>query len=99
MNISKKFSEFGKCYQIFHKNNIHRIGLPKDINGIKSNPLSAIMYFTMFAHERQGANPDFSKFHRVSIIKGLNGKDFSYEVMNNDNYPETVWDIFKKTYR
>jgi hypothetical protein len=74
---------------------LKRIGLTDNFDKIKNDPLLAIYYFTVFVHERQGTNPDFQKFHRISIRKGLNGRDFSLELQTNKDFPDTVWKHFK----
>ena len=95
MNLSKKLTEFSRCYHKLHTIHLKRIGLTDDFNKIKNDPLLAIFYFTVFVHERQGTNPDFQKFHRISIRNSLNGKDFSSQIINNKDFPDSVWKKFE----
>lgn len=94
MNLSKKLSEFSKCYHKLSTISLKRIGLTSDFNRIKDDSLLSIFYFTVFVHERQGTNPDFQKFHRIAIRNTLNGKEFLLELKNND-FPNRVWENFK----
>jgi hypothetical protein len=95
MSLGKRLSEFSVCYEKLHIIYLKKIGLPQDFEKIKNDPLSAILYFTIFVHERKGANPDFQRFHRIAIRKNLNGKDFSTKILNDKRYPDDVWEEFK----
>ncbi len=80
---------------------VKSIGLPDDFNRIRRDPLSAMFYFTVFCHERAGTNPNFQKYHRVSIRRALikskehvDGTSFS-SALKSKEFPEKVWKEFR----
>ena len=96
VKLAKKLAEFSICYEKLHTIYLKKIELPDDFKKIKSDPFLAILYFTVFVHERQGSNPDFQKFHRIAIRKSLNGSDFSTKLLNDKYFPDRVWRKFKE---
>ena len=96
VKLAKKLSEFSICYEKLHTIYLKKIRLPDDFDKIKADPFLAILYFTVFVHERQGSNPDFQRLHRTAIRKTLNGSDFSINLLNDKSFPDRVWRKFKE---
>ena len=45
-------------------------------------------------HERAGASPNFSKYHKIAIKEALQGRNFSDVIIHDENYPDSVWEKF-----
>jgi len=94
--LASKLSEFSSCYEELHFSYLEKVGLPTNFEKIKDEPLSAILYLTIFVHERGGVNPEFPKYHRVAIKRCLNGEKFSRKLLDDRDFPRKVWAEFER---
>lgn len=103
MSLAHKLSKFAPCYDEAH-NKIwaRRAGISmdcrKDYRRLLNSSLDALLFFTMYVHERGGRNPRFSAYHRVALRKAL-GKNcddstFEMKVLSDPNFPTDVWGSF-----
>jgi len=85
-----KVQSFSKYYQETTKIWRMNIGIPDDLDKIKNDAYLAIRYLTGMVHERAGASPNFSKYHRLAIKEALQGRNFSGVIIHDENYPDNV---------
>ena len=74
---------------------MRKIDLTEQHKLLLHDSLKAIFLFTTYAHERQGSNPRFPLFHRVALIKSLDGRKFNKVLLEDEQFPESVWNEFK----
>ncbi|MCX6821997.1 MAG: hypothetical protein NTW30_04435 [Candidatus Aenigmarchaeota archaeon] len=90
---------FSDCYIASFEIGVYRIeisdGNEFKKNRLLSNSFDALLYFTQYAHERQGANSNFSRYHRIALRKSLNERIFNDVLLQDNKFPENVWNEFK----
>ena len=93
--VAKKVEEFSRCFKEATKIWRFYYGLPENLDDIRNDSLYAIQFFATMAHEREGKNPEFPKYHIIAIKKALKGREFD-EAVKDDKFPEDVWKEFVK---
>lgn len=102
-----KIQEFSFAFDSARRIWDKREGLSIDYQFLDSKPFDAIMFFTMYAHERPFSNPRYPVAHRIAILKNIGASDAKEPGVNDKfsnkcrqpEFPEEVWDDFKTLLR
>jgi hypothetical protein len=99
MTLAGELARFSMSYDSAHLLVYRKaIGLPPDNSIILADPLKTFMLFTMYAHERGGANPNYGRYQRLAVREALNGKRFEDAIQDSD-FADGVWQNFVRLTR
>lgn len=106
-NLATKVQEFSAAFDAARQIWDIREGLHIDYQFLDSKPFDAIMFFTMYAHERPFSNPRYPVAHRIAILKTIGASDARETGVNDkfaskyyeSTFAEAVWNEFKKLLR
>ena len=99
-----KIQEFSAVFDTARRIWDTREGLSIDYQRLDSKPFDAIMFFTMYAHERPFSNPRYPVAHRIAILKNIGASDANQNNVNDvfsikcrePGFPSAVWNDFKE---
>jgi hypothetical protein len=102
-HLASKVEQFGQCFTSARPVWDDREGVHIDYNCLESKPFDALMFFTMYAHERPQANPRYKFAHRMAILKTIGLRQITPNV--NEHFRDTferkkdfahrVWQAFE----
>jgi hypothetical protein len=95
ISLVQKLARFSACYDTAHlKIWRRRAAVPEDNDEIRRDSLKGMFLFTMYAHERQGSNPQFALFHRIALLDALGERNFDDALFHDENFSSEVWQGF-----
>jgi len=101
-SLPSKVERFGQCFGAARPVWDRREGVRIDYDALESNPFDALMFLTMYAHERPQANPRYKFAHRMAVLRtiGVSGimpdtnERFHHSFETDDNFALAVWQNF-----
>ncbi|MFW6118150.1 MAG: hypothetical protein ACOC6R_01480 [Chloroflexota bacterium] len=105
--LAIKVQEFSVAFDAARRIWDSREGLNIDYQFLDSKPFDAIMFFTMYAHERPFSNPRYPVAHRMAILRNIGASDAKEPSVNDKfankysepGFPDAVWNEFKTLLR
>lgn len=105
--LAVKVQEFSAAFDVARRVWDSREGLHIDYLFLDSKPFDAIMFFTMYAHERPFSNPRYPVAHRIAILRNIGASDVKEPSVNDKfankyrepGFPNAVWNDFKTLLR
>ncbi|MBU2009131.1 MAG: hypothetical protein KJ624_04725 [Chloroflexi bacterium] len=102
--LAEKIQEFSSTFDAARRVWDRRAGLTIDYQALGSKPFDAMMFFTMYAHERPFSNPRYPVAHRIAILKSIGASDTRDPGVNakfankydEPGFPQAVWSDFKR---
>jgi hypothetical protein len=79
-SLASKVQPFGECFVTARPVWDWREGVQIDYGGLESKPFDALMFFTMYAHERPQADPRYKFAHRMAIMRSIGLQKITPEV-------------------
>ena len=105
--LAAKIQEFSAAFDTARRIWDSREGLYIDYQSLDSKPFDAIMFFTMYAHERPFSNPRYPVAHRMAILRSISASDAKEPGVNDKfaskycepGFADAVWNEFKTLLR
>lgn len=103
--MASKVQEFGGCFDVARPIWDRREGVQVNYQLLESRPFDALMFFTMYAHERPQADPRYPVAHRMAVLRAIGVSDateanvneqFANRFRKDKGFPEAVWSEFEK---
>ncbi|MHB8539594.1 MAG: HhH-GDP family DNA glycosylase [Candidatus Acidiferrales bacterium] len=100
--LPSHIEKFADCFDLLQRHSAVRCGLEKEaLDHLTERPLDAMIFWTLYAHERAGRNPKFQFFHRAALYKSLGhekyetglNQPYAQELLKED-FAERVWGNF-----
>jgi hypothetical protein len=102
-SLARRVEEFSGAFDVARPIWDRRQGLCIDYRFLSSKPFDALMFFTLYAHERPFANPRYPVAHRIAILKAIGASDAKGASVNRKHarrycepgFAQAVWKEFK----
>lgn len=102
--LASKVEQFGQCFKAARPVWDGREGVHIDYDALESKPFDALMFFTMYAHERPQANPRYKVAHRMAVLRTIGVIDttpdvnerFRHTFERNGGFALAVWQNFRQ---